>query len=82
MNGLVRVTGFVLIIAGAIVTLTWFIEPLREVWPWLLQLPLPIRIGFILAGIGLVLLFSSLLWERWEERDEDKALREDDLDPL
>ena len=79
MNRLVRITGFLLIVAGVIVTLTWFIEPLREVWPWLLELPLPIRVGVILAAIGLLLLAGSLLWERWEERDQDRLLREEEL---
>jgi len=78
MTRLVRITGFLLIIAGAIVFLTYFIEPLREVWPWLLELPLPIRIGLMLAGIGLLILMGSLIWERWEERELDKSLREDD----
>jgi phosphoglycerol transferase MdoB-like AlkP superfamily enzyme len=79
MNRLVRITGFLLIAAGVIVTLTWFIEPLREVWPWLLELPLPIRVGFILAGVGLILLVGSLIWERWEARDEDRALRDEEI---
>lgn len=79
MNRLVRLTGFLLIVAGVIVTLTWFIEPLREVWPWLLDLPLPIRVGVILAAVGLLLLAGSLLWERWEERDQDRLLREEEL---
>ena len=52
MNQLVRTTGFVLIAAGVLVALTWFIEPLREVWPWLLELPLPIRVGLSMAGVG------------------------------
>ena len=78
MIRLVRITGFLLIITGAIVFLTYFIEPLREVWPWLLELPLPIRIGLMLAGIGLLILMGSLIWERWEERELDQSLREDD----
>ena len=78
MNRLVRITGFLLIAAGAVVALTWFIEPLREIWPWLRQLPLPIQIGFALAGAGLILLVGSLLWERWEDREHDKSLLEDD----
>ncbi len=80
MNRLVRITGFLLIAAGAVVLLTWFIEPLREVWPWLRQLPLPIQIGFALAGAGLVLLVASLLWERWEDREDDRALARDEID--
>jgi len=79
MIQLVRITGFVLIAAGAVVALTWFIEPLREVWPWLLELPLPIRVGLSMAGAGLVLLVGSLLHERWNDRDNDRALREEEL---
>lgn len=78
MIRLVRITGFLLILAGTIISLTYFIEPLREVWPWLLELPLPIRIGLMLAGIGLLILMGSLIWERWEERELDESLREDD----
>lgn len=78
MIRLARITGFLLIIAGALVFLTYFIEPLREVWPWLLELPLPIRIGLVLASIGLLILLGSLIWERWDERELDRSLREDD----
>ena len=78
MIRLVRITGFLLIVAGAIVVLTWLIEPLREIWPWLASLPLPIRIGFGLAAAGLLILMGSLLYERWEERDHDKSLLEED----
>ena len=46
MIRLVRITGFLLIAAGIVVWLTWAIEPLRAIWPWLRQLPLPIQIGF------------------------------------
>lgn len=78
MIRLVRLTGFLLIVAGAICVLTWLVEPLREIWPWLRQLPLPIQIGFALAAFGLVLLICTLLWERWEDRGEDRALREEE----
>ena len=78
MIRLVRVTGFLLIIAGAVVILTWLIEPLRAVWPWLRRLPLPIQIGFSLAAIGLAILLGSLLWERWGERGLDRSLRDDE----
>ena len=74
MIRLVRILGFLLILAGAIVVLTWLIEPLREIWPWLKSLPLPIRIGFGMAAVGLLLLLGSLVWERIEEREHDKSL--------
>ena len=45
MTQLLRITGFLLIVSGAVVVLTWLIKPLRQIWPWLLQLPLPLRIG-------------------------------------
>jgi hypothetical protein len=77
MTQLLRITGFLLIVAGAIVVLTWLIEPLRQIWPWLLQLPIPIRIGFGLAGVGLVVILASLIWERWNEREEDRSLLDD-----
>ena len=78
MTRLIRMTGFLLILSGAICILTWLIEPLREIWPWLRRLPLPVQIGFALAALGLVLLVSTLLWERWEERGQDRALREEE----
>ncbi len=79
MIRLIRITGFLLIVAGAIVLATWLIEPLRGVWPWIRQLPWPIQLGFAMAGAGLLLLLASLLWERWEDREQDAALR-DELD--
>ena len=78
MIRLVRITGFLLILAGAVVILTWLIEPLWAVWPWLRHLPLPIQIGFSLAAIGLLVLLGSLIWERWEERGLDRSLRDED----
>ena len=77
MTRLVRITGFLLIAAGAIVGLSWIIKPLRAVWPWLKQLPLAIQIGLGAAGCGLVLGFASLLWERFEEREDDQRLKDD-----
>ena len=74
MTRLLRLTGFLLTLAGLIVVGTWFIEPLRELWPMLLDLPLPIRIGLSLAGFGLIVIFATLLWERWNEREEDRSL--------
>lgn len=61
MIRLLRIVGFLLIIAGLLLTASWFIEPLRELWPLLLDLPLPIRIGMIVAGIGLLVVFATVV---------------------
>ena len=77
MTQLLRITGFLLIAAGALIVLTWFIEPLREIWPHLLELPMPLKIGFSVAGIGLIVIMATLIWERWNEREEDRSLLDD-----
>lgn len=74
MIRLIRILGFLLIGAGAVVLLSWFITPLRALWPWLRALPLPIQIGFGVAATGLLLLLGSLIWERLEEREKDRDL--------
>ena len=77
MIGLTRITGFLLIAAGVLVILTWLIEPLREIWPAFRSLPWPIQLGLGLAAGGLTIVLASLIWERYEERDNDRSLRED-----
>ena len=42
MIRLLRILGFLMIVAGAVVLLTWLIKPLRMVWPWLMALSLPL----------------------------------------
>ena len=78
MIRLIRILGFLMIGAGAVIIIVWLIKPLRVVWPWLLQLPLPIRIGVCAAAAGLLLLLGTLLWERFEERESDRELLDDD----
>jgi len=77
MIRLTRIVGFLLIAAGAVTLLTWMIKPLRFIWPWLRALPWPIQLGLGLAALGLVLLLGSLIWERLEEREQDRSLREE-----
>lgn len=77
MTRLIRMVGFLLIAVGALVLASYLIEPLRELWPWLLQLPLPIRIGLGVAAAGFVLLFGTVLWERLEDHKEDHDLLKD-----
>ncbi len=67
-----------MIAAGAVVVALWAIKPLRVVWPWLMKLPMPIRIGVAVAAAGLLLLVATLLWERLEEREHDRGLRDQD----
>ena len=77
MTRLIRLFGFLLMAAGALVVLGWMFEPLAAVWAALLTLPWPLQIGLGVAGFGLLLVFASLLWERFEERDRDRSLRDE-----
>lgn len=77
MTRLIRIFGFMLIAAGAIVILAWMIEPLRQVWPWFLKLPLAIQIGLGIALLGILLLTGTVIWERIEDREKDKHLLDD-----
>jgi len=78
MIRLLRALGFVLMGAGALVLATWLIRPLRALWPWLRELPVPIQIGCGAAAAGMVLLVATLLWERFEERAADRRLRDEE----
>ena len=77
MIRLTRIVGFLLMGAGALLLLAWFIEPLRLVWPWFRALPWPIQAGLAIAALGLLLLSGSIIWERLEDAENDKSLRED-----
>lgn len=72
-----RIMGFLLILSGMLVIITWLIEPLRALWPLLLALPVPVLIGVGVAIVGLLLLLASLIWERIRDREHDRELRED-----
>ncbi len=78
MIRLIRIMGFLLIVAGAVVIATWMIKPLRLIWPWLGDLPWQIKIGLGAAAVGLLILVGSLIWERMEDREQDKKLLDDD----
>jgi len=73
---LVRIVGYLFIGAGAAVLLTWLIQPLRSLWPWLRQLPVALQVGLAAAAVGFILLLGSLIWERLEDLEKDKDLRE------
>lgn len=77
MNNLLRNVGFGLMIGGVLLVLFWAIEPLRVAWPWLLQLPILIRIGVVAGTLGLAILMGSLISERIGNRDADRELRDE-----
>ena len=77
MIRLIRILGFLLIVAGVIAFSTWLIKPLRFIWPWLLELPLPVQIGVAIAAFGFLLLLGSIIWERLEDHQKEKDLIDD-----
>jgi hypothetical protein len=64
MTRVLRITGFLMMLAGGLLAASWFIDPLRELWPALLALPLPIRIGLGIAGLGLLIVFATVVHDR------------------
>ena len=78
MIRLTRIFGIGLMAFGAILLLTWMIEPLRFLWPWFLALPVSIRLGLGAAAGVLSLLMGSLVWERLEDRQHERTLISDD----
>ena len=64
MAEILRVIGILMMLVGALIAGTWFIEPLRQLWPLLFDLPLPIRIGLGVAATGLLVVFGTVLHER------------------
>jgi hypothetical protein len=77
----VRIIGALLMIVGALVILTWLIKPLRQIWPylfeWFRSLPGAIQLGLVLAAVGFLILFSSLIVERLEDRKKEGILLDD-----
>lgn len=74
MIDVLRITGWMMMALGAVLVGSWFIEPLRELWPLLLDLPLPIKIGLVVSGVGLLVVFATVIHERL--RADDRTLRE------
>ena len=77
----VRIIGALLMVAGVVVILTWLIKPLRQIWPylyeWFRSLPGAIQFGLVLAAVGFLILFSSLVVERLEDRKKEGVLLDD-----
>jgi hypothetical protein len=70
-----RVLGYLFSAVGILALLFWMIRPLRAVWPFLLALPWPIRLGLSALLLGFLLVMASLIVERIEESGADEALR-------
>ena len=71
-----RVLGYMLSAVGVLALLFWMIRPLRAVWPFLLALPWPIRLGLGTLFLGFLLIMASLIAERIDESGADEALRQ------
>ena len=82
MIRIIRILGVLLIVIGVVVILSWLIEPLRKLWPalfdWFRSLPGAIQFGLVIAAIGFLILFSSILWERLEDRKTEGSLLDED----
>ncbi len=70
MISLLRWLGTLLIVAGALIGGSWFIEPLRNLWPLFFDLPLPIRIGLVIAGTGLLVVMATVIQDRRSSNPE------------
>ncbi|MEM9301985.1 MAG: hypothetical protein AAGE01_07730 [Pseudomonadota bacterium] len=75
-----RISGFLLMGVGVLVVLSWAIAPLRQLWPVLLALPFPVKIGLAIAVVGFCILMGSLIAERMEESRSEGDLLDDELD--
>ncbi len=77
MIRLLRILGFLMIGVGIVVVLSYLLEPLRAFWHVLHKLPLPIQIGLGGAAAGLLLVLGTIIWERLEDLEADRELRDD-----
>lgn len=64
MISVLRIVGFLMICVGLLLAASWFIEPLRQFWPMLLALPMPVKIGLVVSAIGLLVVFGTVVHDR------------------
>jgi hypothetical protein len=78
MNKWFRRTGLAMVLVGALIFLSWFVDPVWEILHLFTRLPMPLQIGSAVAAVGLTVLVLSLLAERWTDREADASLREEE----
>ena len=78
MIRLLRIIGFLFIALGVVILISWAFEPLRRLWPVLLALPMPVKIGLAVALAGFLVLMGSLIWERSESSKAEGNLLDDE----
>ena len=72
-----RLIAIVCIIIAVGILVTYVIPPLRAVWPWLMALPMGIRVAVILITLGAVTLFATTIAERIEQKRSEGDLSDD-----
>lgn len=75
MTSVLRIAGVLMMVAGGLLMASWFIEPLRALWPWLVNLPLPVRLGLAVSALGLSIVLATVVHDRL--RADDRSLREE-----
>ena len=75
MVRLLRIVGVAFIGVGLLLLVTYLVSPLQILWWWFRRMPVPLQIGFGVAGIGLVILLTTMLFDRAANREYDKDLK-------
>lgn len=69
--------GFTLILLGLAALLAYLLEPLRNAWASFREWDTLPQLALGLGVVGLLFLLASLIVERWQERGQDRALRDE-----
>lgn len=72
---LIRILGVASMVLGVLLLVTYFVTPLRILWWWYRHMPMPLQIGFGVAGAGLCILLATMLLERAANRKYDNELK-------
>lgn len=75
MVRLLRIVGVAFMVVGVLLLVTYLVSPLQILWWWYRQMPMPLQVGFGVAGVGLVILLTTMLFDRAANRQYDKDLK-------